>query len=496
MVMRPHRLSRIALIVAMLALVPALAQSQGGPTGYRIDPGPDPVDQSGGSSLHDWSVILIPGLSSRSTLGALWADPSGGVYVWSTETRVMAPYGTQSARLEDGEKPPDPGGGSQSTFVTNSTLLRYDGSAFSTALQLPGETGVSVFGVDPRDVYAATNLENGGVRLYHFNGNKWRIEHLPEGVQGPAGSIAGEPGHMFFRAGNSILKEQGQGRRWTVAYVNDQLVPGNEIVFLNRDQVAAPGDRGTAVWNGNAWRWDPATQAMHLDGAWGARDAAGELHLFAAGSAPDQSGPRIWQLCETAARDLDGSFDLVFTEPTAAGLGSGIEVWGTGAHDQYAIGFDNGCGCLYCFNGVAWTEISPVGEMTIPSGLSGTARGDVWVALRDGKLVRGLRREPLATEPLDPCKEALAVARPAERVAVREDAPGLHVIAFTLTEPQDVSVSVFNVTGRCIAQLGRERLGAGARQVSWNARGVPAGLYFCRVTAGAWSGTGKVMVGR
>jgi len=351
-----------------------------------------------------------------------------------------------------------------------------------------------VFGVSAHDVYAATDLANGGVRLYHFNGNRWRAEDLPDGVLGPAGEIEGEPGRMFFRAGNSILL--GQGRRWTVAYTNDQLVSGNEIVFLGRDQVAAPGDHGTAVLNGRSWRWLAATKPMHVDGAWGARDAAGELHLFATGSAPDHSGPFIWQFHESGARDLGGQFDLMFSEPCPTNLGTGLEIWGTSAHDQYGIGFENGCGCLYRYNGVAWVELSPVGEMSIPSGLSGTARGDVWVALRDGKLLKGTRREPLAAEPSMPYEEAMAGALPMGYVAAWVDAPGSHVLEFTLPEPQDVSVSVFTVTGRRVAQLGRERLGAGVQRVRWDGRGIPAGLYFCRVTAGTWTGTGKVLVGR
>jgi hypothetical protein len=495
MVMNPVSIRRVALILAIIALAPALALAQDRPTDRRLDPGVDPGDRTAGTELHNWSIVPVPGLATGAILGTLWADPAV-VLVWSTQTRILTPLGTQTPRLGEGDEPPDPGGGTRSTFVTNSTLLRYDGSAFSVALATPGETGVSVFGVSAHDVYAATDLANGDVRLYHFNGNRWRVENLPDGVQGPAGSIAGEPGRMFFRAGNSILL--GQGRRWTVAYTNEQLVPGNEIVFLGRDQVAAPGDRGTAVLNGGAWRWEAATQPMHIDGAWGVRDAAGELHLFAAGSAADHSGPSIWQFRESGARDLGGQFDLVFSEPTSPDLGTGLEIWGTSAHDQYGIGFENGCGCLYRFNGVAWVEISPVGEMSIPSGLSGTARGDVWVALKDGKLVKGVRREPLADtdERPMPCEEALAASMPTNRVAVWRDASGSHVLEFTLAEPQDVSVSVFNVTGRCVAQLGRERLGAGVQRVSWNERGIPAGLYFCRVTAGTWTGTGKVLVGR
>ena len=493
--MQPVRIRRVALLLAIMALAPALALAQDGLTGRRMDPGVEPGDRTSGTELHDWSIVPVAGLATGSVLGTLWADPKV-VLVWSTQTRILTPLGTQTPRLGDGDEPPDPGGGTQSTSVTNSTLLRYDGSAFSVALATPGETGVSVFGVDAKNVYAATDLANGGVRLYHLSGNHWRVEKLPDGLQGPAGSIAGEPGNMYFRAGNSLLKEQGQGRHWAVAYMNDQLVPGNEIVFLGPDQVAAPGDHGTAIWNGSSWRWETAANPMHIDGAWGARDAAGELHLFAAGSALDHSGPCIWQLCETAARDLEGQYDLVFSEPTSPDLGTGLEIWGTSAHDQYGIGFENGCGCLYQYNGVAWVEISPVGEMAIPSGLSGTARGDVWVALRDGNLLQGVRREPLVVEPSVPYEEALAAALPPDRVSVWREAPGSHVVVFTLAEPQDVSVAVFDVTGRCVAQLGRERLGAGLQRVSWNARGIPAGLYFCRVTAGTWSGTGKVLVGR
>lgn len=52
----------------------------------------------------------------------------------------------------------------------------------------------------------------------------------------------------------------------------------------------------------------------------------------------------------------------------------------------------------------------------------------------------------------------------------------------TLAEAQPVTVALFDVRGRCVATLAAGTFGAGARDVTWDARALPAGLYAARLT--------------
>ena len=62
-------------------------------------------------------------------------------------------------------------------------------------------------------------------------------------------------------------------------------------------------------------------------------------------------------------------------------------------------------------------------------------------------------------------------------------------IAFTLPEPTDVTIEVYDVTGRRIVTLMSDRLDAGGHFVEWSGRGangekVASGVYFYKLLAG------------
>jgi hypothetical protein len=72
-------------------------------------------------------------------------------------------------------------------------------------------------------------------------------------------------------------------------------------------------------------------------------------------------------------------------------------------------------------------------------------------------------------------------------------------IAFTLSTSADVAVTVFDALGRQVAELNAGTLTDGEHRLRWNAAGasgeaVTSGLYFYRITAGAYSQTGKMTV--
>jgi hypothetical protein len=67
-------------------------------------------------------------------------------------------------------------------------------------------------------------------------------------------------------------------------------------------------------------------------------------------------------------------------------------------------------------------------------------------------------------------------------------------IAFDLPENSRVSLKIYDVLGRKVATLLDEQREAGRHTVSWNAEGMPSGVYFTRLDAGRFSGTMKLLL--
>lgn len=67
-------------------------------------------------------------------------------------------------------------------------------------------------------------------------------------------------------------------------------------------------------------------------------------------------------------------------------------------------------------------------------------------------------------------------------------------IQFTLPRSAYAELKVFDMLGRQIAILISEELPAGKHSVKFNAEGLPSGIYFYRLKAGAFSLCKKLMV--
>ena len=70
------------------------------------------------------------------------------------------------------------------------------------------------------------------------------------------------------------------------------------------------------------------------------------------------------------------------------------------------------------------------------------------------------------------------------------------LIRYAVGNATSVRVAVFDILGRTVAVLADGRQEAGTYTVSFNAQGLPAGVYFCTMRAGAWSFTCKMMLVR
>jgi uncharacterized protein (TIGR02145 family) len=69
-------------------------------------------------------------------------------------------------------------------------------------------------------------------------------------------------------------------------------------------------------------------------------------------------------------------------------------------------------------------------------------------------------------------------------------------ITFTLENPAQVELEVLNRLGQVMSVIQDESLSQGTHSVTWNAEGLPSGIYFYHLSAGSRSSTGKMVVVR
>lgn len=69
-------------------------------------------------------------------------------------------------------------------------------------------------------------------------------------------------------------------------------------------------------------------------------------------------------------------------------------------------------------------------------------------------------------------------------------------ISYAVPEPSFVTLSVFNSVGQEIAQLVKEFKGGGNYSVTWNASGLPSGVYFYSMKAGKFSSIKKMVLAK
>ncbi|NQT34143.1 T9SS type A sorting domain-containing protein [bacterium] len=60
-------------------------------------------------------------------------------------------------------------------------------------------------------------------------------------------------------------------------------------------------------------------------------------------------------------------------------------------------------------------------------------------------------------------------------------------ISYQLPAALDVSLCIFDITGREVTTLVRDRIEAGKHQIVWNGTGVPSGIYICRLSVGEYA---------
>jgi hypothetical protein len=68
------------------------------------------------------------------------------------------------------------------------------------------------------------------------------------------------------------------------------------------------------------------------------------------------------------------------------------------------------------------------------------------------------------------------------------------IIPFGLPSRLFVSLKVFDAVGREVSTIVSEELASGSHVRRWNAAGFPSGVYFCRLQAGLFTETRKLLL--
>lgn len=129
-----------------------------------------------------------------------------------------------------------------------------------------------------------------------------------------------------------------------------------------------------------------------------------------------------------------------------------------------------GCGC-HCQKKC----VAPSDTLTYKN--NGWRFGDCWGSccwIRNGE-------QPVATE------TSLTEIYP-------NPASGIVTITFTLAQPGEVSLEVFDLTGRYVTTISRTVFEDETSEVTWDASGVNSGIYFLQMKAGSFSETKRLSV--
>ena len=65
-------------------------------------------------------------------------------------------------------------------------------------------------------------------------------------------------------------------------------------------------------------------------------------------------------------------------------------------------------------------------------------------------------------------------------------------LSYTLERPENIRFTVYNVQSQIVFEM-QEMQGKGEQQLQWNAKGLPAGMYYFRMQAGEMAGSGKMI---
>jgi hypothetical protein len=448
----------------------------------REDPGGPP---STGGIDEGWQVLNIPNLPLGAVLGDVWASPDGKLYVWARYPASPSLVGDEPG---DGEKLPNP---PTAPRAWSSTLYRYDGMRWTVALNTPGEMGSALLGSGTDHVYVTTTTQPGTVGFYSFNGSAWSREAIPGYHLGQLHTLAGTASDLYLKIDYEVKHYTGTG------FHTEYQMPGDEpavrgLVYTDALHLYALCPTGHYMLDTGTWTaCDESIAFSDVQDAWGMRDAAGVLQMYAVGSNHQDNGMYIWRFNETDPISHLGNWITVASDPPGTGgpgSGHGQHIWGSAGNDIYATGIVAGKGEMMRFDGFTWKQLYPPVEFGAIHGVSGNGDGVVWFSTENGQIIRYRRPEPPLIAPwVEPA------ARTPIQAAVNN---GSLTVRYALTATAPVQLGVYDVMGRQLGTIEDGIRGPGTHEASWNLGSMESGIYFVKLRTGGAAFTRRVVVMR
>ncbi len=254
------------------------------------------------------------------------------------------------------------------------------------------------------------------------------------------------------------------------------------------------------------------------DGADGYNDAGTHIAV------DNRGGVAVSGLTQTIA----GSMDFITVMYNSNGEQLWLNLFDGGMHgdDQLMSMVRDGTGAIYVVgqtlselgsydyqtikyeeNGaIAWMQdfSGPGYSYDVPQDIAVDARGTVWVTGTTHELLLGDSdwSKILTLQYLQPEYPVAVDLELPELFVLRQNYPNPFnpstSISFDVPELTSVKLTVYDILGQEIANLENSRLSPGRYETSWNGindrgQAVEAGLYFCRLTAGSYSQTIKMI---
>ena len=446
----------------------------------RENPGDPPTT---GGIDEGWQLLNIPGLPPGAVLGDVWASPDGKVYVWAKYPGGTAIMGDDPG---DGEKLPNPPSGPR---PWSSSLYRYDGINWTVVLRTPGEMGSALLGSGTDHVFVTTTSLTGEVHVYSLNGTTWSREFIPGYYLGRMHTLAGVAGDLYLKIDRVVLHNDGSGFRW------EYELPGGEapvrgLVYVDALHLFVMCPDGH--YELDTGTWTPCNDAFtfsDVQDAWGIRDKAGVLQMYAVGSNNQDNGLYIWKFTETDPITHLGNWGAVATDPTGPagpGAGYGLHVWGSAGNDVYATGVVAGEGHIMRYDGFTWKQMDPPTPVGTVHGVSGNGSGVVWFSTESGRIVRFQRPEPPAVAP--------TVGTDTRNPMQAEVNHGALTVRYALATASPVELGVFDVMGRQLGTIEDGVRAPGTHEASWNLGSLDSGIYFVKLRTNGMALTRRVVV--
>jgi len=157
--------------------------------------------------------------------------------------------------------------------------------------------------------------------------------------------------------------------------------------------------------------------------------------------------------------------------------------------DSLSIAINNGDGEFVRSTGFAVGH-NPRSVFTADFDSDGDS--DLAVANRDSNSVSVFLNRTYSTD-----VESGGEARPRDYLLTRNYPNPFNACAtieYTLSEPSTVSIDIYDISGRKLQSLFDGENPAGEHRVTWDAKGIVSGIYFCKITTGNMVGTQKMVL--